>query len=95
MDADELQDVARAYAVAMSMRLPEEVEADVERGRGRQNVAARRDRLDWVHLTLRLPNVGCTSGIGGICQVPVIGMPVSRLIITSITVGAFDRIASR
>jgi hypothetical protein len=29
VDADELQDVARTYAVAMSMRLPEEVEADV------------------------------------------------------------------
>jgi hypothetical protein len=45
--------------------------------------------------TLRLPKVGCTSGIGGICHVPVIGMPVSRLMTTSSTVGTFERSASR
>ena len=45
--------------------------------------------------TLRLPKVGCTSGIGGICQVPMTGMVVSRLMTTSMTVGMLERIASR
>ncbi len=45
--------------------------------------------------TLRRPKVGCTSGMGGICQVPMTGMLVSRLMITSSTVGTSERIASR
>ena len=51
-------------------------------------------RLLLAQRTLRRPNVGCTSGIGGICQVPVIGMPVSRLMRTSSSVGVLERIAS-
>ena len=34
------------------------------------------DRRTHPYLTLRRPKVGCTSGMSGICQVPVMGMPV-------------------
>jgi len=44
---------------------------------------------------LRWPKVGWASGMGGICQVPVTGTTVSRLIGTSMTVGMSERIASR
>jgi hypothetical protein len=38
--------------------------------------------------------VGAISRSGGICQVPMIGMPVSRFTTTSFTVGWSERIAS-
>ena len=92
VDADEPQDVAQVGRRHIDAA-PGDVEADVCAVAPVRT--SRRGATGLGHLTLRLPNVGCTSGIGGICQVPVIGMPVSRLIITSITVGTFDRIASR
>ena len=89
--------LARRVAADGTRRERHVADANPSHSRPAQPVDLARGRLFGAerHLTLRLPNVGCTSGIGGICQVPVIGMPVSRLIMTSITVGTFDRIASR